>query len=73
MLSINPLNARLGHVAVISVTGTAGPHQTHVPLTADAGRTRYEESYADITALQSIDGGRLLVRRGLLTGTQLDR
>lgn len=42
VLSINPLNGRLGHVAVIAVTGTRGPEQTHVPLTADAGLTRYE-------------------------------
>ena len=71
VLSINPLNARLGHVAVIPVTGTAGPDQTHVPLTAEAGRTRYDESYADITALQPIDRARVLTRRGLLTSTEL--
>jgi len=40
VLSINPLNAQLGHVAVIPVTGTRGPEQTHVPLTADAGLRR---------------------------------
>ncbi len=67
VFSINPLNARLGHVAVIPVTGTAGPEQTHVPLTADAGLTRYEESYADVTALQPVARTSLLTRRGLLS------
>lgn len=73
VLSINALNVRLGHVAVIPVTGTAGPEQTHVPLTADAGLTRYEESYADVTALQPVARSRLLTRRGLLAGGELHR
>lgn len=73
VLSVNPLNARLGHVAVIPVTGTRGPEQTHVPLTADAGLTRYDESYADITALQPVARTQLLERRGLLTRAELDR
>ena len=45
VLSINPLNSLLGHIAVIPVTGTAGPNSTHIPLGADAGLTRYDESY----------------------------
>lgn len=73
VLSINPLNARLGHVAVIPVTGTSGPEQTHVPLMADAGLTRYEVSYADVTALQPVARNRLLRRRGLLGRGELDR
>lgn len=73
VFSINLLNARLGHVAVIPVTGTAGPEQTHVPLTADAGLTRYDESYADVTSLQPVARARLLKRRGLLTAAELDR
>lgn len=72
VLSINILNTRLGHIAVIPVTGTSGPEQTHVPLTADAGLTRYEESYADITALQPVARSRLLKRRGLLTRVEID-
>ncbi len=73
VLSINPLNTRLGHVAVIPVTGTPGPEQTHVALTAEAGRTRHDESYADVTALQPIARSRLLTRRGLLTRSEIDR
>ncbi len=65
VLSVNSLNSRLGHVAVIPVTGTRGPEQTHVVLT--------DESYADITALQPVGRSQLLSRRGLLTRTELDR
>lgn len=73
VLSINALNIRLGHVAVIPLTGTRGPDQTHVALTADAGLTRYDESYADITALQPVARSQLLLRRGLLTRMEIDR
>lgn len=73
VLSVNAINARLGHVAVIPVTGTVGPEQSHVPLTADAGLTRCDESYADITALQPVARSRLLGRRGLLTRAEMDR
>jgi mRNA interferase MazF len=72
VLSINLLNSRLGHVAVIPVTGTPGPAQTHVPLDADAGLTRYDQSYADVTALQPVARDRLLSRRGLLTRSELE-
>ena len=73
VLSINPLNTRLGHVAVVPVTGTRGPEQSHVPVTADAGLTRFDESYADITALQPVARSRLLMRRGLLSRAEMDR
>ena len=73
VMSINALNTRLGHVAVVPVTGTAGPEQTHIPLTADAGSTKYEQSYADVTALQPVARSRLLTRRGLLSISELER
>ena len=73
VVSINLLNTRLGHVAVIPVTGTRGPDQTHVPLDRDAGLTRYAESFADVTGLQPVARTRLLERRGLLATTELDR
>jgi mRNA interferase MazF len=121
VFSINPLNTRLGHVAVSpiraaitfpsapstpreissrsasvnilrcwptwcssSARSPTGLHQdqllrpvvikqTHVPLTADAGLTRYDESYADITALQPVARSQLLTRRGLLTRTEMER
>ncbi len=73
VLSANALNNRLGHVAVIPITGTLGPELTHVPLTADAGLTRYAESYADVTSLQPVARGRLLRRRALLSQGELGR
>jgi len=73
VMSINALNTRLGHVAVVPVTGTAGPEQTHIPLTADAGLTKYEQYYADVTALQPVARSRLLTRRVLLSIGELER
>ncbi|MEJ5913658.1 type II toxin-antitoxin system PemK/MazF family toxin [Pseudokineococcus sp. 1T1Z-3] len=73
VLSVNALNTRLGHVAVIPVTGTMGPDAAHVPLTVDAGLTRYPESYADVTALQPVDRARLLRQRGRLAPGEIDR
>jgi len=69
VLSINALNSRLGHVAVIPVTGTSGPEQTHVPLPPNTGLTRY----ADITALQPVARSQLLTRRGLLAPGEIER
>ena len=73
VLSTNAPNAQLGHVAVLVVTGTTGPTTTHLPLTADAGLTRYDESYVDITSLQPVDKLDLLRQRGRLTQAELHR
>jgi mRNA interferase MazF len=72
IMSVNPLNVRLGHVAVIPVSGTRGPDLTHIRLTPDAGLTRYPESYADITALQPVARTDLLRQRGRLNLAELD-
>lgn len=71
VLSASPLNVRLGHAAVIPITGTQGPEGTHVPLTADVGLTRYPESYADVTGLQPAARSRFRRRRGLLASTEI--
>ena len=71
ILSVNAYNQRLGHVAVIPVTGTSGPAMSHVALSLDAGLTRYRESYADVTTLQAIARGRFLRRRGLLVAAEM--
>ena len=73
ILSVNPLNVRLGHVAVVPVTGSRGPDLTHIPLTPDAGLTRYPESYADVTALQPVARTHLLRQRGRLNLAEMDR
>ena len=72
VISIKLLNARLGHVAVLPVTGTPGPPQTHISLGGDAGLTRYDESFADVTALQPVTRDRFVERRGLLESAELD-
>lgn len=71
VLSRSLPNSRLGHVAVVPVTGTRGPAETHVVLTPETGLTRYEESYADVTTLQPVDRTQLLARRGLLTRAEM--
>ncbi len=73
ILSVNPLNVRLGHVAVIPITGTVGPELTHIALPRETGLTRYDESYADVTGLQPVARGRLRRRRGLLAGAEMHR
>jgi mRNA interferase MazF len=71
VLSVNALNSRLGHVAVIPITGTRGPDATHIPLDADAGLTRYDECYADITGLRPVARSSCRKRRGLMHRSEL--
>nr|WP_157553562.1 type II toxin-antitoxin system PemK/MazF family toxin [Jiangella gansuensis] len=73
VLSTNPPNARLGHIMITVVTGTAGPVVTHVPLGTDAGLTRYAESYANATDLHSVNKERFIERRGLCSQDELAR
>ncbi|MDL5156692.1 type II toxin-antitoxin system PemK/MazF family toxin [Actinomycetospora termitidis] len=73
VLSINRLNARLGAIAVVPVTGTAGPTETHIAIGADAGLTKYDESYADVTGVQVVAKGRFRRRRGLTHPGELAR
>lgn len=73
ILSVNALNEVLGHVGVVPITGTQGPTTTHVALTADAGLTGYDESYADVTTLQPVDRFSLTQQRGLVAPSELRR
>ena len=73
VLSVNRLNARLGAIAVVPVTGTAGPPETHVALGAEVGLTKYDESYADVTGVQVVAKGRFRHRRGLTHPAELAR
>ncbi len=73
VMSVNALNSRLCRVVVLPVTGTTGPSLTHIPLGADAGRTRYDESYVDITGVQAVARGRCRRRRGLLAPSETTR
>jgi mRNA interferase MazF len=71
VVSVNSMNSRLGHVAVIPITGTPGPASTHIPLDADSGLTRYDQSFADVTSLRPVARGRLKRERGLLAATEM--
>lgn len=71
VMSRSMVNTRLGHVAVVPVTGTSGPVETHVVLTPGTGLTRYDQSYADVTTVQPVDRTQLLARRGLLTRQEM--
>ncbi len=73
VMSAHALDRRLGHVAVVPITGTAGPVSTHVPLDVDAGLTRYDRSSADVTALQPVERALLIRQRGRLAPSELDR
>jgi mRNA interferase MazF len=71
VMSISPMNARLGHCAVIFITGTTGPAHTHVPLDSTAGLTKHPESYANITDIHAVDRALLVERRGMLAPSDL--
>lgn len=73
VMSVNSLNNRLGHVAVIPITGTPGPSGTHIPLDADAGLTLYGQSFADVTSLRPVARTSLRKQRGLLGQTEIAR
>lgn len=73
IVSVNSVARELGHISVIPVTGTTGPEVTHVPLGKDAGLTRYDESYADVTAVQPVARSRAVRRRRLLAPGEIAR
>lgn len=59
-------------IGVLPDDGTNGPETTHVPLTSEAGLTRYPQSYVDVTSLQPVARSRFRRRRGLLVGTETE-
>lgn len=73
VMSVNPMNTRLGHVAVIPITGTPGPALTHVPLGAEVGLTKYDVSFADVAALQPVARTDVMRLRGRLGLGALER
>ncbi|RIQ29173.1 type II toxin-antitoxin system PemK/MazF family toxin [Jiangella rhizosphaerae] len=73
VLSASTLNAKSGHITISVVTGTPGPAVTHVPLGPDAGLTRYDESYANVTDLHAVSKERFVERRGLCSKHELMR
>ena len=73
VVTINPLLIRLSSVTVLVVTGTEGPASTHIPIGHEAGLTRYNESYVNVTDVHTIAQARLSKRRGALHPAELAR
>lgn len=71
ILTINALRPRLSSVTVAVVTGTQGPRSTHVSVGADAGLSKYVESYVNVTDIHSIPTASCRSRRGLLARAEL--
>lgn len=72
VVSVNAVNARLQHVAIVPVTGTRGPATTHIPLDADSGLTRYPESYVDVTGIRAAAKASFRARRGRVSLAELE-
>ena len=73
VLSNNRLNARLGCVAMLLITGSEGPPDTHLRLGSEAGLTGYDESFVNVTDLHSVAKTRLRTHKGRLEPVELDR
>lgn len=71
VMSVNPVNARLQHVAIIPITGTRGPASTQVAFNSDAGLTKYAESYADITGIRVAAKAHFRKQRGRVSPEEL--
>jgi mRNA interferase MazF len=61
----------VSEVAVAMITGTAGPRSTRIPVGADAGLTRYDESYVDVMSVHTVPLDRFQRRRGRMSATEL--
>lgn len=73
VVSSNAVNARLRHLAVLVLTGRPGPPASHLMLDADAGLTRYDTSYVDVTSIQGIPRNDAVQRRGLVSRSEMTR
>jgi mRNA interferase MazF len=60
-------------VVVAVITGTEGAPGTHVRLDADAGLTRYDQSWVNVTDLHSIGRSRFRHHRGRVALAELCR
>ena len=73
VLTINPLMSRLSSVTVAVVTGTEGPAATHIPLGREAGLTKYDVSFVNVTDIHTIAQAKLTRRRGALHPAEMAR
>jgi mRNA interferase MazF len=72
VLTVNALSTRVSEVTVARVTGTDGPRSTRIPVGADAGLTRYDESYVDVMSVHTVPFERFRTRRGRLSGAEMN-
>jgi mRNA interferase MazF len=71
ILTVNRLLQVLSSTTGVLVTGTPGPRSTHIALGAEAGLTRYGESYAVATELHNVPLIALRRQRGRLASGEL--
>ncbi|MGH3319924.1 MAG: type II toxin-antitoxin system PemK/MazF family toxin [Streptosporangiaceae bacterium] len=71
ILTINRIAAPLSAVTVVTITGTAGPLWTHIPLGPDAGLKKHDESYVNCTDVHTVRKHQLRRRLGLLAPGEL--
>lgn len=71
VLTVNALGQRLSALTVALITGTEGPHSTHVRLDSDAGLTGYDVSFVNATDLHTLPKGKLRKQRGRLHPAEL--
>ncbi|MFC6011084.1 type II toxin-antitoxin system PemK/MazF family toxin [Nocardia lasii] len=73
VLTVNRIAEPLTAVSVALITGTSGPGTTHIPIGADCGLTKYDESYVNCADLHTVAKTRLRRRLGLLAPNELRR
>jgi mRNA interferase MazF len=71
VLTANRIAQPLASITVALITGTEGPVETHVPVSADSGLKKYDESYVNCTDIHTVNKPQLRRRLGLLAQGEL--
>jgi mRNA interferase MazF len=71
VLTVNRIAQPLASITVALITGTEGPSETHVPVSAESGLTKYDESYVNCTDIHTVNKPQLRRRLGLLAQGEL--
>jgi mRNA interferase MazF len=66
VLTVNRIAQPLVSITVALITGTEGPAETHVPVSAESGLTKYDELYVNCTDIHTVNKPQLRRRLGLL-------
>lgn len=73
VLTANHIAWPLSGITVVIVTGTRGPAHTHVPIGAEAGLKKYDESYVNCTEVHTVRKHQVRRRLGALAPIELRR